>query len=374
MKKYLVITFAVLQALQGLAASDLVLSVTDAPDPVAENNNLTYTIAVTNKGPDAVTDVIVTDVIPASSLFVSCTPSQGAYLQDGDIITCSLGSMASAAKATVTIVVKPSEPGSITNQVSVSGDTVTDNNRASAVTTVQAANHPPLITFTPAGPFVLPVGSTTSFVVTATDDQHPPSLTNSVKPSGGLFDGTTFTWTAPASATNTTNLVVFVANDQQGATNSIVTNSVTIVVPFDGDADGLGDGWEWTSFSSLTNEPAGDFDGDGADNYFEYVAGTDAADIDSQFVVRSVATPSGQLNSHRVTVLTVPRRKYTIYYDDALNAGAGWTPFANTNYGVWIETASVPTNHVFVDDESANTTGGAPTGGGRAYRVKVGMP
>lgn len=374
MKKYLVIAFAGLQALRCLAGSDLLIGVTDSPDPVVENDNLTYSIAVSNAGPDTATNVIVTDVIPASAVFVSCSPSQGSYTQEGDVVTCSLSNLANGATARVVIVVSPTEAGSITNEVSVTGDTETGNNRASAVTTVQAENHPPLITITPSGPFTLPVGSTTSFVVTATDDQHPPTLTNPVKPSGGVFDGTNFTWTAPASATNTTNLVVFVADDEQGATNSVVTNSTTIIVPFDWDDDGLGDGWEWTSFGSLTNEPSGDFDGDGADNYFEYVSGTDAADVDSHFALSGVVTPAGQLNSHQVTVPTVPRRKYTIYYDDALNAGASWTSFANTNYGVWIETALAPTNHTFVDDEGANTTGGPPAMGGRAYRIEVAVP
>ncbi|MFH0954023.1 MAG: DUF11 domain-containing protein [Verrucomicrobiota bacterium] len=375
MKKLLSIAMLVLLS-RGVcpATSDALISVADSPDPVRVGKNLTYAIAVTNVGPDTVTNAVVTDVMPAAANFVSCSLSQGTYSQVADIVTCNLGNLSKGATAAVTIVVSPTLDGTITNDVSITGDTQTGNDRTATTTTVLQVNHAPVITFNPPGPFVLPVGATTSFVVEVTDNNRDPVLlTNPTKPSGSTFDGTNFTWTAPASATNTTNLVVFVANDQQGETNSITTNTTTIMVPFDWDTDGMGDGWEWTKLGSLTNTPTGDYDGDGANNYFEYVSGTEPASSTSVFRVRSVVTPQGQSN-HQVTVWTVPNRKYTMYFtDQRLSNNAPWSAFANTNYGVWIETALNPTNHVFLDNESVNTTGGPPPNGGRVYRVKVGM-
>src|SRR5947207_2110703 len=53
--------------------------------------------------------------------------------------TCTLGSLAASATATVTLVVKPTAPGTITNMASATGnptDPSPGNNSATAVTTV----------------------------------------------------------------------------------------------------------------------------------------------------------------------------------------------------------------------------------------------
>ena len=45
----------------GAPAADLSVTKTDSPDPVRSGGNLTYTITVTNNGPDAATGVTMTD-------------------------------------------------------------------------------------------------------------------------------------------------------------------------------------------------------------------------------------------------------------------------------------------------------------------------
>src|SRR5262249_22384237 len=59
--------------------ADLALSkpVND-PTPVV-GETITYTVTLSNSGPDAATDVQVTDHLPAGLSFVSATPSQGTY-------------------------------------------------------------------------------------------------------------------------------------------------------------------------------------------------------------------------------------------------------------------------------------------------------
>ena len=353
--------------------ASLTLTMTDSPDPVRVGNNLTVSLAVTNSGPDTAANVVVANVMPSSMNFGSCTMSQGSYSQAENTVFCNLGGMANGATAGVTIVMSPTVVGVVTNEASVGADNGSGN-RASAETTVLTANRPPEISLP--GPHVVPVGGSTSFVVSVSDPDHDPlvTITNTVKPSGATYASSNFTWTAAAAFVNTTNWIVFVADDGLGETNSVVTNSTTITVPFDWDADGMSDGWEYSNFATLTNTATGDNDGDGQDNITEYNAGTQPTNALSKFYVVGVANPGGTSN-HQVNVSTVPGRQYTIYFTDTLpTGGVVWQAFANVNHGVWTESASTPTNHVFVDDESTNTTSCKPSGGTRYYRVKARTP
>ncbi len=237
---------------------------------------------------------------------------------------------------------------------------------------LEEANQAPVISLP--GPHILPVGSATNFSVSASDpDSDPVTLTNTVAPAGASFAAGVFSWTAGAANENTTNSVVFVANDQRGDNNSIVTNSTTITVPLDWDSDGMGDGWEWSNFSTLTNAAAGDTDGDSLNNLSEYIAGTQPTNVNSLFKVSAITNAAGLVN-HVITVPTEAGRQYQIYYlDDSLATNSNWSTFANTNngFGTWLEPGPGSSTHSFVDNESTNTTVVTPATGHRFYRVKV---
>ena len=359
-----------LMAVSALGDANLSITVTDAPDPVRVGNNLTYTISVTNSGPNTATNAIVTDVLPSSVNLVTCTPGQGTWSNDSGTVFCNLGNMANGSKVTVTIVVAPTVPDVVTNQVSVAADN-SSGGRASTVTTINDANRPPQILLPDT--ITLPIGASTNFAVTTQDPDHDTvTLTNTVKPAGSVFSAGVFAWTATVSAVNTTNLLVFVADDQQGQTNSVVTNSMQIIVPLDADADGMPDDWEWKNFGTLTNAATGDVDNDGFSNYSEYIAGTQPTNALSKFCISNILTSA---TNHQVNVSTQPGRKYTICFSDQrLSNGVPWSAFATTNTGVWIETSPTSTNHVFTDDEGTNTTASTPANGMRFYKVKVSLP
>jgi uncharacterized repeat protein (TIGR01451 family) len=123
--------------------ADLSISKSDSPDPVFAGRELTYTLTVSNAGPDDATGVTVTDTLPAGVSFGSASASQGTCSQTGGTVTCNLGGVASgAAPATVTIKVTPGFPGAITNTASVAAnedDNHPANNSESETTTVNAA-------------------------------------------------------------------------------------------------------------------------------------------------------------------------------------------------------------------------------------------
>ena len=121
--------------------ADLSLTKADAPDPVAVGGNLTYTLTVTNNGPDPSTDSTVADTLPAGVTFVSATPSQGACSPGVGTVTCSLGPLALGASATIEIVVTvdPTAVSPLSDTATVTGaeaDPVATNNSATAVTTI----------------------------------------------------------------------------------------------------------------------------------------------------------------------------------------------------------------------------------------------
>ena len=120
--------------------ADMGITKTDSVDPVLVGSTLTYTIAVTNQGPNAATNVTVSDPLPAGVTLVSVTPSQGSC-SGTSTVTCGLGGLASSASATVILVVEPTSPGNISNTASVTAlevDPDSTNNSATESTTVNA--------------------------------------------------------------------------------------------------------------------------------------------------------------------------------------------------------------------------------------------
>ena len=122
--------------------ADLSITKTDSADPVATGATLTYTLTISNGGPDAATGVVVNDNLPANTTFQSATPSQGSCGSSGQNVSCTLGTIASGANATVQIQVTADAPGTLTNNASTSSDTPdpdNSNNNATETTVVDTA-------------------------------------------------------------------------------------------------------------------------------------------------------------------------------------------------------------------------------------------
>src|SRR6185503_12734045 len=58
------------------AQADLLITKIDSPDPICPENDLTYTLVVSNRGPAAAA-VTLTDDLPAGTTFVSCNATGG---------------------------------------------------------------------------------------------------------------------------------------------------------------------------------------------------------------------------------------------------------------------------------------------------------
>lgn len=127
------------------AQADLAVTKGVSPKSTTVGHNLTYTMTVTDKGPQPDTTVGLTDTLPSGLTHVSTKASQGTC-SGSRTITCALGTLAADAHATVTVVVHAAKAGTFKNTAHVSGaltDPNSANNSASATATVKAPPPPP---------------------------------------------------------------------------------------------------------------------------------------------------------------------------------------------------------------------------------------
>jgi uncharacterized repeat protein (TIGR01451 family) len=126
----------------GGTGANLLVQKSDSPDPVLVGNLLTYSIDMTNLGPEDAVNAVITDALPSRVDFDSASASQGSCSEAGGTVTCDLGDLVSGNSATVTISVIPNQEGSVTNTAVGSSDTQDPNlanNSDPATTTVNPA-------------------------------------------------------------------------------------------------------------------------------------------------------------------------------------------------------------------------------------------
>ena len=117
------------------------------PASTLRDQDVTYTITVTNNGPSTASNVVVTDVLPAGTTFVSATPTQGSC-SGTTTVTCTLGAIANGGTATITLVVSPPQSGTFTNTATVANtpefDPTPNNNAGTVFTAVSSSDIPTL--------------------------------------------------------------------------------------------------------------------------------------------------------------------------------------------------------------------------------------
>lgn len=121
-----------------ISNADLSLTMT-CNRTVLIGNPVTYTIKVTNNGPDNVTGLTLIDYLPKDVILNSVTPEAGTFEIYDRIVDFKLGSLASGVSVIVTIEVTPVTEGKLTNTASVTAneyDPNPDNNKVAQSTTV----------------------------------------------------------------------------------------------------------------------------------------------------------------------------------------------------------------------------------------------
>jgi uncharacterized repeat protein (TIGR01451 family) len=222
-----------------VTSADLSITKT-APAATTTGSNLTYLINITNSGPSDGAGVVLTDVIPPNTTFVSesqtggpaftCTnPAAGA----AGTVSCTLGSLPNGASASFNLVVnvQTSAPaGPLSNTATVSAATTDPNpanNSATATTTVAVAVADVSISKTAgAGPFG--TGRPVTYTI-AVANAGPTAATNVVV-SDVLPAGTTFTSATPTqgSCSGTTTVTCTLGTLAGGGSATI---SLVVTLP-----------------------------------------------------------------------------------------------------------------------------------------------
>lgn len=196
--------------------ADLAITKTAAATAVV-GDNITYTLTVTNNGPDNAPNVTVTDALPVELIFVSATPSQGSC-SGATTVTCNLGTIANGGSATIGLVATAAYPGVLANTASVtssaSDPNAADNGATASVDVAQITTADVSVTKS-ASASALNVGATVTFTLTVantsgagTGTANGVTLTDPL-PAGMTWVGTTVvSGTASCSGTSTVTCTV----------------------------------------------------------------------------------------------------------------------------------------------------------------------
>ena len=181
--------------------TNLVLTVSDVPDPVAAGANVTYTLTLSNEGTVDAQNISLTDNVPTNTTFVSMSQTAGpAFTLNTPAVgatgtaTATGASLAAGATATFTFVVRVNSSvsggGAISNSPRVTSNPPDllslDNGPNESTAIVTAAD----LSVVKTGPATIPAGGNITYTITATNNGSSDAQTVAVTDS--LTANTTF--------------------------------------------------------------------------------------------------------------------------------------------------------------------------------------
>jgi uncharacterized repeat protein (TIGR01451 family) len=123
-----------------LETADVGISITCSSAAVVLSNSFTYTVVVTNGGPNLASNVVATVYLPNGIEYDSATNSQGGFTEGGDVVLWQIGNLGLGATATMTIGATATEASiqvfTIASVTSDTSDTNLENNGATFLSTI----------------------------------------------------------------------------------------------------------------------------------------------------------------------------------------------------------------------------------------------
>ena len=209
--------------------ADLAIAKTSTPATQTAGSNVTYQLTATNNGPNAATNVVLTDTLPTGVTFSSASPPAGTTCSNsGQVVTCTSAGLANGGSIvvpiTTTIAAGTAAGSALTDVATVSSDTGDDvptNNTANATTQVTTSADVSLTKTVSPNPVA--AGAPVTYTLTATN--KGPSTANAVTISDPLPLGLNYTSSTPGGVCTNNNGVVSCA---LGALAPNASSTVTI--------------------------------------------------------------------------------------------------------------------------------------------------
>src|SRR5262249_53582890 len=122
--------------------ADLAVAKTVSDPTPNVGDSITFTITLSNAGPDTATNVLLNDLLPSGLTFISAAPSQGSYNSSTGVWT--VGDVSTSAPVELTLTARVDSPNALTNTATIGRsdqfDRNTSNNSDSASMASQQAD------------------------------------------------------------------------------------------------------------------------------------------------------------------------------------------------------------------------------------------
>ena len=191
-------------------------------------DTITYTVTLSDNGPDAATGVQVTDLLPAGLSFVSARPSRGTYDAGSGLWT--VGTVTTASPQTLLILATVVSPGAQTNTATISRadqfDPDTGNDTASTTLTPQQSDLALAKSVNNAAPNV---GDTITYTVTLSN--NGPDAATGVQVTDLLPTGVTFVSDTPSQGTYNSVTGLWTVGSVTTTAPQTLTLTATVVAP-----------------------------------------------------------------------------------------------------------------------------------------------
>src|SRR5581483_1410940 len=291
--------------------ADLAVNKTASVNSVQTSNQFSYTITVTNLGPDLVTNATVEDVLPAGLTYISSMGAGTYNVMTGgwDIFYLSPGGVAS-----LTITVQANSGGNYTNTATIISSTAQDtnalNNSSTAVVMNSGNPQADLSLTKTASTNAAQIGQQVVFTLVLTNP-GPAGITNPIVttdclPGGfeyvtdstygntnnGSYSPGTCWWTLSGLAANaraTLQITVLATN------SGVYTNIATVAVPMGVNDPNLGNNTASCVVTNLSNQ---------ADLAISKSASTNSVKIGGQVVFTLVLTNIGPVDVRSTITVT----------------------------------------------------------------------
>ena len=224
-------------------AADLSIAASDNPDPVNADGTLTYTLTVTNLGPDPASQLTVTNDMPGGAAFVSATGTGWTCSHASGVVTCTRAGLGVTTAPAITITTTvTATSGSLSNEATIAAsttDAVSANNSDTETTTVTPVADVSLTQSD--NPDPVTAGANVTYTLSASNEGPSTAttitLTDTIPPGSTFVSATGTNWncsqssgvvtctrgTIPADGTRTVTIVV-----KAPPTNGTLTNAATV--------------------------------------------------------------------------------------------------------------------------------------------------